>query len=238
MRQSTRTVLKIVLSVFLSFFSLPTLFFGGYFVVCFFRIHFLGAYYSEYLYGTAALAWTGLGALSLWAIIQGVRRRSYYGAMFVVPVFVGLAAMVTIPDLQPRYPGLTADDNFLRHVKESTRAWYDSHQRFPIDATEFRDAVGAVSLQQSPYRQRGETLPYEIMTTTDATGPKVTDVSRRPGEVHYCVSGDSQEFWVTMTSAQTAVASRAVLARFLDLPDQKVLIVHARGRDYSEEKPL
>jgi hypothetical protein len=97
-RQSTRTLLKIVLSVFLGLFSLPMLFFGGYLAVCFFRIHFTSAYYTEYSYGATALAWLGLGSLSLWAVIHGVSRRSYFGALFVLPVFVGLAAMVLIPD--------------------------------------------------------------------------------------------------------------------------------------------
>jgi hypothetical protein len=211
------------------------LFFGGHHAVCFLRIHFSSAYYTEYSYGTAALVWIGLGLLCLRAVLHGVWRRSYYGILFVVPVFLGLAAMVMIPDLQPRFPSVTADDNFLRQVKESTRVWYLSHQRFPSDATEFRDAVGTMSLQQSPYMQRREPLQYEIVAITGATGPKVDDVSSRPGEVYYCVSGDSQEFWVTMTSMRSAVASRAVLARFLGLADQKVLVVHATGHGYSEE---
>jgi len=86
--------------------------------------------------------------------------------------------------------------------------------------------------------QRGITLPYEIVAIDGATGPKVDDVSPRPGEVYYCVSNDSQEFWVTMTSMRSAVASTAVLARFLGLADQKVLVVHATGHDYSNRKPL
>jgi len=185
-----------------------------------------------------ALTWIVLGSLSLWAVIHGVSRRSYFGALFVLPVFVGLAAMVMIPDLQPRYPSVTADDNFLRHVKENTKVWYASHRRFPTDASEFRDLVGTMSLQRSPYLQHGITIPYEIVAISGATGPKVDDVSPRPGEVYYSVSSDSQEFWVTMTSMRNAVASRAVLARFLGLANQKVLVVHGMGHDYSDEKPL
>lgn len=238
MRQSTRTTLKVMLSVFLSLFSLPMLCIGGYLLFCFIRIHFSGAYYTEYPYGTAALVWIGLGASNLWAVIYGVRKRSYYGTLFVIPVFVGLAAMVIIPDVQLKVPSFSADDKFLRHVKESSRIWYESHHRFPSDATEFRSAIGTVSLDQSPYKQRGKSLPYEIVATTGADGPKLGDTSPRPGEVYYCVSGDSQEFWVTMTTLDFAVASKAVLARFLGLSDQRVLIVHTNGKDYLEEKPL
>ena len=238
MRESTRTGWKVALSIFFGFFSLPMLLFGGYFLISFVRIHISGAYYGEYSYGTAALVWIGLGGLSLWAALHGVWRRSYYGSIFTVPVFLGLAAMVMIPDLQPIYSSEIADSNFLQRVKANIEVWYGSHHRFPADAAEFRDAVGMVALEQSAYRQRGKSLRYEIVATTNATGPVVDGVSRRPGEVYYCVSADAQEFWVTMTALPSAVASSAVLARFLGLPRERILIVHATGRDYSEEKPL
>jgi hypothetical protein len=238
MRDSTRTVLRLLLTVFLALFSLPMLLFGGYFLICFVRIHFSGVFYTEYSYGAAAIAWIGIGALSLRAVVHGVWRRSYYGTLFIIPIFVGLAATVIIPNLQPRLPSLTANEDFLRHVKENSRIWYESHHRFPIDAAEFRSALGTMSLDESLYMQRGRALPYEIVGTTGAGGPKLDDISPRPGEVYYCVSGDSQEFWVTMTTLRSAVASKAVLARFLGFTDQRVLIVHANGKDYSEDKPL
>lgn len=238
MRESTRTIWKVVLSIFLGLFSLPMLLFGGFFIVSFVRINISGVYYGEYPYGTAALIWIGLGSLSLWAALHGVWRRSYYGAIFAVPVFLGLAAMVMIPDLQPIYSSKIADSNFLQHVNANVEVWYRSHHRFPNSATEFRDAIGSVALEQSAYRQRGKSLRYEIVAMADATGPLMDGVSTRPGEVYYCVSSNAQEFWVTMTALPTTVASSAVLARFLGLPYERVLVVHAKGGDYAEKKPL
>jgi hypothetical protein len=94
-----------------------------------------------------------------------------------------------------------------------------------------------VALEQSAYRQRGKSLPYEIVAMSNATGPVLADVSTRPGEVYYSVSADLQEFWVTMTALQSTVASSAVLGHFLGLPTEKVLLVHATGRDYLGQKP-
>jgi hypothetical protein len=84
----------------------------------------------------------------------------------------------------------------------------------------------------SPYSQRGMRLPYEIVITTNANGPRVKKLSQRPGVLYYSVSSDLQEVWMTMTALQNDVASRADLKRVADRPDKEVWVVGAAGRNY------
>jgi hypothetical protein len=234
MRASVRTVGKVLLSVLLGLFSVPMLGYGGYLFVCWVRIHTSNFYYADYPYATAALVWFGVGLLSLWTALHGVWRRSFYGILFVIPVFLGLAAMVNIPDLLPHEYSAEADITYLADVNSFFRVWYGDTHRFPASEAEFRDA-----LQASPasrYKQRGNPLPYEIVVVTNADGPRLTDVSQRPGVIYYCVSKDLQEFWVTMTRLQSDVATTAHLEWAPGLP-QEFWMVHAAGRDYPIGKP-
>ena len=241
MQRSVRIAMKVLASALLGVFSVPLLDFGGYLFVCWFRIHTSCVYYAEYPYATAALTWFGVGLLSLWASLCGVWRRSLYGIFFVFPVFLGLAAMVMIPNILPREYSISADSNYLSDVNAFFRVWFENNHRFPADEAEFRDALekgpaawqGRVgSAPTSRYKQRGKLLPYEIVVANNADGARMANLSQRPGVVYYCVSKDLQEFWVTMTGLQTDVAPTAYIARVAGLADEKVRLVHAAGRDY------
>jgi hypothetical protein len=246
MHQSGRNALRVLASTLLGFFCIPTLGFGAYLFVCWFRIHTSDVYYADYPYATAALIWFGVGLLSLWASLHGVWRRSFYGSLIVLPVFLGLAAMVMIPDILPRANSTTSDTNYLSDVNSYFSVWHENNHRFPANEAEFRDALlkGPAAWQYrggpvpvSRYRQRGVALPYEIVVATNADGPRMADVSQRPGVIYYCVSTDLQEFWVTMTDLESDVASTAHIARIAGLPDEKLLLIHAAGRDYPVRKP-
>src|ERR1700722_13225527 len=104
---SGRTILKVMLSVLLGFFSIPMLGYGGYLLVCWFRIHTSNLYYADYPYVAAAIACFGVGLFSLWATLHGVWRRSFYGILFVIPIFLELVAAHIIPDYLPRVSSLT-----------------------------------------------------------------------------------------------------------------------------------
>src|SRR5205807_1695868 len=60
MRESIRTSLKDLLTVVFGLLSLPMLIFGGYFLVCWFRIHTSDVYYVAFSYLTAGLIWLGI----------------------------------------------------------------------------------------------------------------------------------------------------------------------------------
>ena len=79
-------------------------------------------------------------------------------------------------------------------------------------------------------------MPYEIVVVTDANGPRMNNLSKRPGVIYYCVSGDHQEFWATITALQHDVAPTASLRRVLDSPDAEGFVVGAAGKGYSVPK--
>lgn len=219
--------------------------YGGYLSVCWFRIHSTNAHYVEYPYAPTALAWFAIGLVSLWATLHGVWRRSFHGALLVIPVFLGLAAMVEIPNLLPRGFSVVADSNYRSDVRAFFRVWYENNHRFPASEAEFKDALarGPEAWQYrvepapaSRYRQRGKPVPYEIVIVTNASGPRLTDVSQRPGVIYYSISKDMQEFWLTMTELQSDVTSTAHIHGSADLPEE-FWLVHATARDYPVRKP-
>src|ERR1700719_2366434 len=218
MDRTTRTVLRAIFSVLFGLFSVPTLGFGAYLFFCWLRIHTSDVFYADYPYAAVSIAFVAAGLLSIWATFHGAWRRSYYGILFAVPVFLGPAAMINIPDLQPRDFSSTADANYLSGLHAFLGSWFEKNRQFPANESEFKEALGegpgawhfyVGPVPTSRYGQRGRPLPYVIVVVNSANGPRVTDVSRRPGVVYYCVSSDLQEFWVTMTRLQTNLAKVA-----------------------------
>jgi len=247
MSERRRTTRIVLCSVF-GLFSLPALFFGLYLFACWFRIHVTDVYYVQYPYLTRSLAFLGVAAFSLFCGVYGAWRRSLYGLLYVVPVFLGLATMVYIPDGMPHVQrSMVADSNYLSSVNSFFRVWYEAHHRFPANRDEFDNALesGQAAWQnrvQSPsrwsfYSRKGVRLPYEVVVVTNANGPRTDNVSDRPGVVYYCVSTDQQEFWVTMTGLHQDVAHTAILKRVADLPYEKLWLVKAAGKDYPIHKP-
>jgi len=229
MRPSGQTVRKVLLSVFLSLFSAPMLCFGVYLIVCWVRIHSSNVYYSDYPYATNALVCFAVGLLNLWVTLGAVWRRSYYGLLFVIPVIVGLMAMEIAPDDTPHLSSLAADTDYLSGVHSSFRLWYEKNRRFPASEAEFRDGAGPGPA--SRYKQRGNSLSYEVVVVTNADGPRLTDTSQRPGVIYYCVSKGLQEYWITMTRLQTDLATTARIQSAPGLP-QEFWMIHEVGRDY------
>lgn len=245
MRNSARTFARVLLSIIFGLFSVPTLGYGGYLLVCWIRIHTSDVYYADYWYSIAGLAFVAGGLLSLWAALYGAWRRSFYGLLFVAPVFLGLAGMINIPDLLPHDYSSMADVNYLSDVNSFFRVWYENNHRFPADESEFKEALrkGPAAWQYrvgpaplSRYMQRGNKLPYQVVVVTNANAPRTTDASRRPGVIYYCVSGDLQEFWVTMTRLQSDLAVTASLKPFADVTEETSWVVHARGDGYPTRK--
>ncbi|MGB9074152.1 MAG: hypothetical protein WCC22_16055 [Terriglobales bacterium] len=245
MRKSARIYAKATLFIMSGLFSVPTLGYGGYLLACWIRIHTSNIYYADYWYATIGLAFVAVGLLSLCAALYGASRRSFYGLLFVAPVFLGLSAMINIPELLPHAYSSIADSNYLSGVRAFLEDWYENNHRFPTNESEFQEALrkGPAAWQYrvdpvpaSRYMQRGSQLPYQIVVVTNANAPKTADVSRRPGVVYYCVSSDLQEFWVTMTRLQSDLAVAASLKPFADRPEEEYWVVHAAGHDYPARK--
>ena len=236
-----RVLLRICLSTLFGVLCLPPLGFGAYLLYCWFRIHTSDVYYTNYWYVTVGLIFLGAGLLSVWATWFGAWRKSFYGLLFLVPVFLGLAAMIFKPDMFPRGNSMMADTNYLSDVQSFFRVWYAEKHQFPANEAEFREALakGPAAWQyrvgpapSSEYRKGGKPVPYEIDVENSALGPRLSNMSQRPGVVYYCVSQDLQEFWVTMTALQTDFSSGSSIKRVAGQPDGKVWLVHAAGKDY------
>lgn len=238
--------LRVLHSALLGVFCLPTLIYGGYLLYCWIKVHTSDVYYTNYWYGTAALIFLSAGAISLAATWFATWRRSFYGMLVAVPIILGLAAMVEIPNTGPRANSMIADSNYVSMLRFSLQDWYENKEEFPANEDEFRDAMAkgaiewkATSKENAPtsaYLRKGEVVPYDVTVEKNARGPRVSNVSQRPGTVHYCVSQDLQEYWLTMTELQGDFGKAASVKRMGGQPHDEVLILHASGKDYSAEK--
>lgn len=232
-----------MLCVFVGLASLPYLVFGIYLLTCWIRIHISPAYYVDFPYTGVGLGCIGAGLVCLGLTLFSAFRRSFYGVLYIIPTLLGLFAMVTIPEVQPHLWSRTADSNYFSSVGSYFRVWYEAHCAFPADESQFAHAMaeGAAAFDgssfptpQSQYKRLGHALPYQLLVFPKATGPRVDNLSERPGVIYYCVSSDLQEFWVTMTSLDTDVApSATILGGYLE----KVWVVQAKGSEYPGIKP-
>jgi hypothetical protein len=239
MMRTARIALKSFLSAALGLWSLPMLLYGGYLLICWFRIHTSSVYYVDYLYALAALIFLVLGTCSMVLTLYVTCRQPGLWLLLVVPVFLGFATLVFIPNHRPVVDERLLDDgNYMEDIRVSLGDWKDAHHRFAADESEFKQAMaeGAMRwhvpgdpIHESQYRQRRKSLPYQIVVIPRSTGPRLTQVSERPGVIYYCVSQDLQEFWVTMTVLDSEVAPSAMLRR----RDGDVDVLHVEDRELS-----
>ena len=238
-----------VLAVLVSLVSLPYLVFGGYLLRCWIRIHISNPYYVDYPYISMGLGSVAIGLACLGMTLFSAWRRSFYGVFYVVPAVLGLFAMHSIPDAQPHIArSMMADSNYVGDISSYFRVWYESHNAFPADESEFAQAMAespadwqdrATLTPQSQYKRLRHTLPYLVLVFPNAIGPRVDNLSDRPGVVYYCVSGDLQKFWATMTGLDTDFAQSATIKRVADLSDEKPEMAQGVGSDYPrDEKAL
>jgi hypothetical protein len=92
MHQSSYPLKKILLTVVFGLFSVPMIGFGAYMFVCWVRIHSSNVYYGDCSFVEAGLDWTGIGLLSFGVTWYGAWRRSFYGLLFIIPVFLSLVS--------------------------------------------------------------------------------------------------------------------------------------------------
>jgi tetratricopeptide (TPR) repeat protein len=143
---------------------------------------------------------------------------------------------------------MLADSNYIGDISSYFRVWYESHNAFPADESEFAQAMAegpaewrdrATVTPESQYKKLGHALPYRVLVFSNAIGPRIDNVTDRPGVIYYCVSGDLQKFWATMTGLNTDFAQSATIKRVADLSDEKPLMAKGVGSDYPrDEKAL
>jgi tetratricopeptide (TPR) repeat protein len=239
---------RIALSALFSLWSLPYLTFGGYLLWCWFRIHSANLYYVDFPYLGVGAVCVFVGLICLALVIFAVRRSRFFGVLYLIPCILGLCAMLSIPEVQPHVMrSRLHDSNYLSDISSYFRGWHEEHNGFPANESEFAKALAESPAEwrltsakpRSQYTRRGVPLPYQVLVLTNATSPRLEEVSDRPGVIYYSVSADLQEFWVTMTTLATDVGSSATIRRVADGPDDDVEVVHGNGREYPrDEKAL
>jgi hypothetical protein len=239
MSEAARTVGKVLLSLLFGLFSVPMLGYGGYLFICWVRVHTSDVYYADYPYATAALLWFAFGMLNLLLTLHIVWRRTRHGYLLAIPFLVGLATSEIVINHTPRISSMEADNDCLSGIHSSLRIWYEHNHNFPSNEAEFREAAWQHSGgdgPESPYKQRGNLLPHQVVVVNNTEAARSTDVSQRPGVIYYCVSKDLQEFWVTMTRLQSDLASTAYIEQGAGLPEE-FWVIHEAGRDYPIKRP-
>jgi hypothetical protein len=244
LKKTLLTIAKILLTALFGIFYAPSIVYGVYLFICWIRIHFSDVYYGDCGFLLSAPVWVGVG-LAIFAVTwYGAWRRSFYGLLFIVPLFMGVISTHLLPDSTPYATASISDAEFSSRITNALRDWFEKRQKFPADESEFWEAITRrTSPPQYPggrafyskYGQRRESLPYVIIVAGNASGPRVADVSSRPGVVYYCVSTDLQEFWITMTGLQSDLAPTASLKQLAWW--EKKAWIHGEGRDYSATKP-
>ena len=235
--------LRLAVTICFGLFALPALIFGFYLVACSVRIHTTDVYYVEYPYLAAGSGLVMLGAGIFCCALYGASRRGFYRLFLPVGAVLGLATMVYIPDGIPHvHRSMIQDSNYLSSVHSFLGVWHDANHRFPKNEAEFLDALkrGPETWQnrvkspptESLYSQRGNRLPYQIVVVNDAAGPRLDNVSDRPGVIYYAVSSDQQQYWVTMTGLLKDTSSTATLKRLIDRPNEKLLVVSPSSYEY------
>jgi hypothetical protein len=236
-----RIFLKGAAGVVAGILTFPVAGFGVYFLACWVRLHVTSAYYYDYPYGTVGTGLVLLATIVLWITLYGVFRRSFKGLLLALSLFLAFAAAVQVPNLIPP-DGRVRQEVYLAEMAPTLRAWYETHHQFPSSEAEFENAASAwrahgasyaPSARQSGYRQQGHPLAYEVVITSNATGPRVSDVSERPAVIYYCVSGDLQEFWLTMTNLPSDIGSKAEVVHSANPPSEPLEMIYATGRDYA-----
>ena len=247
MSSLNRKSIRVLLTLFFGIFALPELIFGTYLFACWIRIHTTSVYYVEYPYLASASILIAVGLLSLFGVVYGAWRRSFFGLLFAATVMLGLVTMVAIPDAIPHVMrSMPSDSNYLSAVGSFFRVWYEAHHSFPKDGPEFIEALktGPVAWQyrvKSPpsmsfYSQNGVRLPYQVVVINNASGPRFDNLSDRPGVIYYSVTSDRQQFWVTMTGLGTDVSERATIKKAADQPHEKPWLITAAAKDYLSRK--
>jgi hypothetical protein len=179
-----------------------------------------GAYSVEFWYLDVGAFLTVVAVLSFVAAIVGTRRGTYDRKSTAVILLQFVAMYIVIEAASPWKMAHSRNRNFASAVEEYADRWYGIHQRFPSDSTEFYEDVPAgapdgrsvsAPVGLSSYRKNGTALPYEIVFSSGAAGPRVDHPSDRPGVLYYNVSSDRRKIWITMTGLDTCVSTAAVI---------------------------
>jgi len=166
--------------------------------------------YLEYPYLLVGLAFWGVAVLQLFCASHGMRRTGPWRLLLAVPVILGLATMINVPEIAPE------DREGLRQVGvvlNGLNSFSQEHGRFPSTAAEMEQRIPS-TIGPSPYRNRGRPLAHRVVLISNATGPYSGGTGDQPGVLYYSVSSDGKEAWIVVTQLDRPVGGKV---RFTDI---------------------
>ena len=219
-----KRVVSFLAAVVPGLFCLPMFLFGSWLLGLWITIQVRRCVYLEYPYLAIGIAFVALGIVALLCVLYGTRRRGYWGVLLLVPVIMGLWAMIVIPNILP------SDGEALGHLSHAASAldfFSNLHTRYPADDNDLKEAFTSLPKERSLYRENGRELPFRIVLVANATGPFLGSAGNDPGVMFYAVSSDRQEAWLTATELGYPVGNHVRFASSLSL-DGDSRVFHRR----------
>jgi hypothetical protein len=191
-----------------------------------------GYYSTAYPYWLVGVILLGICGCAVAATIHIARLRAY--VFVIVPVFLCLLTAVKLPSFLP--PRTGPDIEQLQSARRACDTWWSSHNQYPSEVNEVTEALSRAHAE-SPYRLRGIAIPYDLVISANATGPRLNDVQSRPGVLYYAVSSDRKQYWLTMTVLPGPVSAKASLLKIPGRRDRAWVIHGEVGHspDFSEQ---
>jgi hypothetical protein len=211
MNAPVRNLLKSSAFLALTLCSLMLLYASSYLLKWGFRIHSTDVFYVDYPYFLYGGTWAAVGLFGISATVISVWRWELKQESLILVPMLAVLIFFTVPT-DPRFLGGYADDDSsLRILQGDIGHWQEKHHAYPGSKSEFESAIKDAQPSGSPYRQRGQTIPYEFVIEPGAKGPHVSNISTKPGVIYYSVASDRREYWLTMTGLHTNLADAAIL---------------------------
>jgi hypothetical protein len=214
-------------------FCLPMFLYGGWMLSLWIMIQVRRCVYLEYPYLPIGVASVVLCSVALLCVLQGAKRRGYWRLLFMVPVVMGLWAMIVIPNIAP-FDAKSATHVF--EVANQLDSFGKARGRFPQDENELERWVPAAAAS-SPYGKDGRELSFRVVLIANASGPQMGGLGNDPGVTLYGLSSDRRDVWLSQTELepQHPVGNHVRLVEFLSL-DGFHKAIHLRvGQVPSEE---
>jgi hypothetical protein len=219
-----RGIVSILCTILCGLCCLPMLIFGGWLLALWITIQISNSVYLEYPYLKFGIVFLSLGAVAIFCLWFAARRRGFWSALFVIPVFAGLWTMVVIPNIIP-YD--TETGYRIRRMADELASFRSAHGGFPDQET----ALPPATLKaRSPYYRKRQQLPFRVAFLPNATRPFLDNPGADPGVIFYAVSADHQEVWLTGTELRfpyTGGGSAHFVSYLSNDGDTRVLHLHA-----------
>jgi hypothetical protein len=195
---------RLLAYLFFSFFAIPPLLFAASLLRYWLMIQFRSGIYLEYPYLTVGLAFLCVGLLEIFCVIQGIRRKGLWRALLAVPVILGLATMINVPEIVPED---RESNRHLIEVLQKVDSFSREHGRFPATAAEL-EQLSAATTSLSPYRENGQSLHHRVVLIPSASGPYSGNVGKEPGVLFYAVNSEYKEAWLAETQLDRPVGGQ------------------------------